>query len=81
MATWQPADPAIAAECERLFQAGGPRVYLRPRNPSHAGDLRPSQMSAARMVSNYAEADETVLARRKTGQRYAWFSAAGNPGK
>lgn len=58
-----PADIALA--CERLFQAGGPRVYVQDPD----GTIRPSYLSAARTVA-HKDPEQTVWARRKNGYYY-----------
>lgn len=58
----------IAAECERKFQAGGPKVYIRSPN----GRLEPSQHSGRRSVQ-LAFKGESVYARRKYGREYRWI--------
>lgn len=74
---WAPVRAEIAKECEALFQAGGPRVYIQ------YGDgpkLCPSLNSA---VTTVWAADPGVLvyARRKVrGQRlYEWFVCEVHP--
>jgi hypothetical protein len=67
---WKPADAEAARECERLFQAGGPRVYSRDEA---RGDMRllpwdHSPAAVLRFVGN----DVVVYARRKVGRKYEW---------
>lgn len=72
---WNPAEDDIARECERLFQNGGPRVYVQ--EPTGWGStLKPTQLSATAAL-RCAETDQVVLARRKDGQRYVWKQAKG----
>jgi hypothetical protein len=58
----------IAAECERAFQAGGPRVFTF--NPERS-TFRPSALSAKR-TAELAESDHAVWARRKDAGLYVW---------
>ena len=61
----------VAAECERRFQAGGPRVYVVETD----GRIQPTQMSGTRAARG-AFADQVVYARRKVNGRYAWVQIA-----
>jgi hypothetical protein len=67
---WQPTDEIMAGECEKLFQAGGPRVYTLWRHGSR--ELTPCSMSATRAARTIGPG-EAVYARRKAGARYAWM--------
>lgn len=59
------------AECERLFQNGGPKVYvLRKRGDSPY--LYPSQLSGRATVL-CAVKGESVYQRRKFGRRYRFI--------
>ena len=60
----------IAQECERLFQAGGPRVYSFY---SERNVVRPSLWSATKAL-RYVEEGEQIWQRRKVrgAQRYEW---------
>lgn len=63
-------DEKAKAECERLFQAGGPKVYFQ-NEPG--GPLRASSFSARRSV-DIRDSGQAVYARQKnrmTG-RYEW---------
>jgi len=57
---WLPAPDSTAAECERLFQNGGPRVYEIWREGSR--QLDPVTWSAARAVRNL-----------NPGGKYVWM--------
>lgn len=61
----------IIAECERRFQAGGPKVYVyEPMICKLIG----SAFSAKRVLE-LADAGMTVWARRKVGAVYRWRAA------
>ena len=68
---WSVEDTEKARECERAFQAGGPRVYTCEGD----GRMRPSGMSAAATV-RCAFPGTTVYSRRKVGNQYIWHSTA-----
>jgi hypothetical protein len=72
---WNDVDEDTAKECEKLFQNGGPRVYVKGADESY-WRLRPSQLSASR-AQRLAEVDEEVYARRKDCQRFVWKMARG----
>lgn len=70
---WTPAQADAARECERLFQNGGPRVYVR----DHDGRLR-SGFHSAKGEAEIADPGQVVYSRRKqpsTG-RYEWMQHA-----
>lgn len=73
---WNDAEQDAASECEKLFQNGGPRVYVQQDGDS-IWKLKPSAMSATKTLRNYAMKGDLVLARRKEGQRYVWKVAKG----
>lgn len=62
----------IAAECERLFQAGGPKVYTF-RVEKFYQSIRGSQRSG-RSALEYAFKGEVVYARRKYRNEYRWIN-------
>lgn len=66
------ADDATSRECERLFQNGGPKVYVREQD-AHAEALRPSPLSAKRAQES-AFPGEQVFARHKFGGVYRWVA-------
>lgn len=67
---WLPADDKTAAECERLFQNGGPRVYEIWREGSRG--LMPVTLSATRAARNLNPGG-MVYARKKVGGKYEWM--------
>lgn len=77
MSTWQIADEDLARECEKRFQNGGPRVFTAAR--ADCRDLTPCHQSAAQAARRATFSGETVLARRKVGERYVWMLKKGSP--
>jgi hypothetical protein len=69
---WQDADERMARECEKAFQNGGPRLYVRQDD----GSFIPLHMTAAQAVR--LTTNGTVYARRKVGGRYVWRMVTGS---
>src|SRR6185369_16471333 len=67
---WRPADEMMAGECERLFQNGGPKVYMLRRDGSR--ELIPTNLSATRVARSLSPG-AAVFARRKVGGKYTWM--------
>lgn len=67
---WQPAPEHVAAQCEGMFQNGGPRVY---EWRSDVGFYRP-QLGRS-IAATIANADDgiTVIARRRIGLKFKWM--------
>jgi hypothetical protein len=70
---WIPAQDKVAAECEKMFQNGGPNVYRQSRVGPYSR-LAPVTVSAKAALTNEF-AGTAIYARRKQGRKYVWMTA------